>query len=92
MNAILKQFQYGDHNIHLETGRIARQASGSVLASMGDTTVLVTVVAAKEPSDRDFLPLTVDYEEKTYSAGRIPGGFLNARDAHRKKLYSLRVS
>ena len=75
MNAILKQFQYGDHNIHLETGRIARQASGSVLASMGDTTVLVTVVAAKEPSDRDFLPLTVDYEEKTYSAGRIPGGF-----------------
>ncbi|HJP46117.1 MAG TPA: polyribonucleotide nucleotidyltransferase, partial [Arenicellales bacterium] len=61
--------------MRLETGRIARQATGAVLASMGETVVLASVVAAREPSDRDFLPLTVDYEEKTYSAGRIPGGF-----------------
>ena len=75
MNRISKSFRYGEFDVCLETGRIARQASGSVLASMGDTSVLVTVVASREPSDRDFLPLTVDYEEKTYSAGRIPGGF-----------------
>ena len=75
MNCISKSFRYGGHVIHLETGRVARQATGAVLASMGDTSVLVTVVASREPSDRDFLPLTVDYEEKTYSAGRIPGGF-----------------
>ena len=75
MNPISKSFGYGEFEICLETGRIARQASGAVLASMGDTSVLVTVVASRERSDRDFLPLTVDYEEKTYSAGRIPGGF-----------------
>ena len=75
MNRISKSFRYGEFEVYLETGRIARQASGAVLASMGDTSVLVTVVASREPSDRDFLPLTVDYEEKTYSAGRIPGGF-----------------
>jgi polyribonucleotide nucleotidyltransferase len=71
----VKEFEYGPHKIRLETGRIARQAGGAVLASMGDTSVLVTVVARREPSDRDFFPLTVDYEERTYSAGRIPGGF-----------------
>ena len=75
MNCISKTFQYGEQEVRLETGRIARQATGAVLASMGDTSVLVTVVASKDPTDRDFLPLTVDYEEKTYSAGRIPGGF-----------------
>jgi polyribonucleotide nucleotidyltransferase len=75
VNRISKSFRYGEFEVGLETGRIARQASGAVLASMGDTSVLVTVVASREPSDRDFLPLTVDYEEKTYSAGRIPGGF-----------------
>ena len=75
MNRISKSFRYGELDFLLECGRIARQASGAVLASMGDTSVLVTVVASREPSDRDFLPLTVDYEEKTYSAGRIPGGF-----------------
>ena len=75
MNRFSKSFRYGEFEVYLETGRIARQASGAVLASMGDTSVLVTVVASREPSDRDFLPLTVDYEEKTYSAGRIPGGF-----------------
>ena len=68
-------FQYGAHEVRLETGRIARQASGAVVASMGDTSVLVTVVAETEPKDFDFLPLTVEYEEKTYAAGRIPGGF-----------------
>jgi len=61
--------------MRLETGRVARQATGAVLASMGETVVLVTVVAAREASGRDFFPLTVDYEERTYAAGRIPGGF-----------------
>ncbi|MBO67681.1 MAG: polyribonucleotide nucleotidyltransferase [Acidiferrobacteraceae bacterium] len=75
MKSISKSFRYGEHEVHLETGRIARQASGAVVASMGDTSVLVTVVASREASDRDFLPLTVDYEEKTYAAGKIPGGF-----------------
>ena len=68
-------FQYGAHEVRLETGRIARQATGAVVASMGDTSVLVTVVAETEPKDFDFLPLTVEYEERTYAAGRIPGGF-----------------
>jgi len=72
---IVQTFNYGSSEMRLETGRIARQATGAVLASMGETVVLASVVAAREPSDRDFLPLTVDYEEKTYSAGRIPGGF-----------------
>ena len=69
------RFQYGAHEVHLETGRIARQATGAVVASMGDTSVLVTVVADTEPKDFNFLPLTVEYEERTYAAGRIPGGF-----------------
>jgi polyribonucleotide nucleotidyltransferase len=73
---VKKEFQYGEHTIKLETGEIARQASGAVMASMGDTTVLVTVVAAKKATmGRDFFPLTVDYQEKTYAAGKIPGGF-----------------
>jgi len=73
---IRKQFQFGDQTITLETGEIARQADGAVLVNMGDTVVLVTVVVSKKPSpERDFLPLTVDYQEKTYAAGRIPGGF-----------------
>ncbi|KPJ89795.1 MAG: polynucleotide phosphorylase/polyadenylase, partial [Gammaproteobacteria bacterium SG8_11] len=68
--------QYGSHTVTLETGEIARQASGSVLVSMGDTVVLVTAVAIKEAdSGRDFFPLTVNYQERTYSAGKIPGGF-----------------
>ncbi|MEN8170692.1 MAG: polyribonucleotide nucleotidyltransferase [Pseudomonadota bacterium] len=76
MTPIKKEFQYGEHTIKLETGEIARQASGAVMASMGDTTVLVTVVAAKKATTgRDFFPLTVDYQEKTYAAGKIPGGF-----------------
>src|SRR5262249_60253429 len=62
--------------VTLETGEIARQATGSVLVSMGDTVVLATVVARREAKPgQDFFPLTVDYVEKTYAAGRIPGGF-----------------
>mgnify|MGYP003319003593 FL=1 len=75
MKAVTRRFKYGKHEVTLETGRIARQSSGAVLASMGDTTVLVTVVASRETSNRDFFPLNIDYEERTYSAGRIPGGF-----------------
>ena len=73
---IKKSIQYGDHLLTIETGEMARQASGAVVASLGDTVVLATVVAERSGhSDRDFFPLTVDYQEKTYAAGRIPGGF-----------------
>ncbi|WP_417656052.1 polyribonucleotide nucleotidyltransferase [Pseudidiomarina aestuarii] len=76
MNPITKQFQYGQHTVTLETGAMARQATGAVLASMDDTTVLVTVVAKKEAKEgQDFFPLTVNYQERTYAAGKIPGGF-----------------
>ena len=69
-------FPYGQHTVTLETGEIARQSSGAVLASVGDTVVLATVVAAKQAKPgQDFFPLTVDYTEKFYAAGRIPGGF-----------------
>ena len=70
-----REFQYGGSLLVIETGEIAKQASGSVMVSLGDTVVLVTVVAEREGSGRDFFPLTVDYQEKTYAAGRIPGGF-----------------
>jgi polyribonucleotide nucleotidyltransferase len=73
---ITKSFQYGAYKVTLETGEIARQAAGSVLVSMDDTVVLATVVARHEAKPgQDFFPLTVDYVEKTYAAGRIPGGF-----------------
>ncbi|AFC85556.1 polyribonucleotide nucleotidyltransferase [Frateuria aurantia] len=76
MAKVTKSFQYGKHEVKLETGEIARQASGAVMASMGGTVVLVSVVAAAKPREgQDFFPLTVDYVEKFYSAGRIPGGF-----------------
>ncbi len=76
MNPIKKTFQYGAHQVTLETGEIARQAGGAVIASMGDTVVMVTVVGRKTADPgRPFFPLTVDYQEKTYAAGRIPGGF-----------------
>jgi polyribonucleotide nucleotidyltransferase len=75
-NKVTKSFQYGDHTVRLETGEVARQATGSVLVSMDDTVVLATVVTAtKARTGQDFFPLTVDYVEKTYAAGRIPGGF-----------------
>ena len=76
MNIVTKKFKYGDKTIVMETGRIARQASGSALVSMGDTVVLATCVVSKDSdAGRDFFPLTVDYQEKTYAAGKIPGGF-----------------
>ena len=75
MNKVVKTFQYGQHEVRLETGAVARQADGAVLASMGDTMVLVTVVGRRDYRGHDFLPLTVDYEERTYAAGKIPGGF-----------------
>jgi polyribonucleotide nucleotidyltransferase len=75
--AIAKQsFQFGSQTITIETGELARQADGSALVSMGDTVVLVTAVARKAAQPgKDFFPLTVNYQEKTYAAGRIPGGF-----------------
>ncbi|MCE5233455.1 MAG: polyribonucleotide nucleotidyltransferase [Mizugakiibacter sp.] len=76
MAKVSKSFQYGSHQVTLETGEIARQASGAVKVEMNGTVVLVTAVAAtKAREGQDFFPLTVDYQEKFYSAGRIPGGF-----------------
>jgi polyribonucleotide nucleotidyltransferase len=76
VSATKKSFKYGDHTVTIETGELARQADGAVLVSVGDTVVLVTAVGLKKAKpDRDFFPLTVNYQEKTYAAGRIPGGF-----------------
>ncbi len=75
MKAITKSFQYGEHTVTLETGVVARQASAAVIASMDDTSVLVSVVAKSDGEPRDFFPLTVNYMEKSYAAGKIPGGF-----------------
>ena len=76
MNPIKKTFQYGAHEVTLETGEIARQAGGAVFVTMADTVVMVTVVASRTADPgRGFFPLTVDYQEKTYAAGKIPGGF-----------------
>ena len=76
MNPIIKQFEYGGQTVTLETGRIARQATGSVLVTMGQTSVLATVVGARQQKPgMDFFPLMVLYQEKTYAAGKIPGGF-----------------
>ena len=73
---VTKEFQYGDHRVILETGRLARQATGAVLVTMGETVVLCTVVGLKTTRPGiDFFPLTVNYQEKTYAAGKIPGGF-----------------
>jgi polyribonucleotide nucleotidyltransferase len=73
---IIKKFQYGQHEVTLETGVIARQASAAVMASIGDTTVFVAVVGKKQASPgQDFFPLTINYQEKAYAGGKIPGGF-----------------
>src|ERR1043165_8367127 len=75
-NKVTKTFQWGQHTVTLETGEIARQASGAVVVNVEDTVVLATVVAAKNAKPgQDFFPLTVDYIEKTYAAGKIPGSF-----------------
>jgi polyribonucleotide nucleotidyltransferase len=76
MSVVKKEFEFGKHTLILETGRIARQASGAVMCSMGETVVLVTCVASKEAREgQNFFPLTVDYQERNYAAGKIPGGF-----------------
>ncbi|HIF9110025.1 TPA: polyribonucleotide nucleotidyltransferase [Photobacterium damselae] len=76
MNPIVKTFQYGNHTVTLETGVMARQATAAVMASMDDTSVFVSVVGKKEAVEgQDFFPLTVNYQERTYAAGKIPGGF-----------------
>ena len=76
LNPIRKEFKYGNDTVVLETGRIARQATGAVLVSIGGTAVLTTVVGKKTANPgQDFFPLTVNYQEKTYAAGKIPGGF-----------------
>jgi polyribonucleotide nucleotidyltransferase len=76
MNPLIKKFQYGNHTVTLETGRIARQATGAVLCSIDNTSVLCTVVGAREAkAGMDFFPLGVHYVEKAYAAGKIPGGF-----------------
>src|SRR5881275_316143 len=76
LTPIRKTFTYGAHEVTLETGEMARQAHGAVVVSMDDTVVLCTVVGARQAkTGQDFLPLTCDYVEKTYAAGKIPGGF-----------------
>ncbi|MCZ6525043.1 MAG: polyribonucleotide nucleotidyltransferase [Gammaproteobacteria bacterium] len=86
MNVVKKEFQFGDKTVVLETGRIARQALGAVVCSIKDTVVLVTCVARKEAdAGRDFFPLTVDYQERTYAAGKIPGGFFKREGRQSEK-------
>ena len=75
MNPIRKEFQYGDKLVTLETGEVARQADGAVIIDVDGTSLLVTVVGKKEANGGDFFPLTVNYQEKAYAAGKIPGGF-----------------
>jgi polyribonucleotide nucleotidyltransferase len=75
VNPVRKQFQYGNRLVTLETGEIARQADGAIVIDVEGTTLLVTVVGKKQPSGGDFFPLTVNYMEKAYAAGKIPGGF-----------------
>ena len=85
-NKHVKSFQYGNHTVTLETGEIARQAAGAVKVSMGDTVVLVAVTTNKEVKEgQDFFPLTVDYLERTYAAGKIPGGFFKREGKQSEK-------
>ena len=86
MAKVVKSFQYGNHQISLETGEIARQASGAVLVRMDDTVVLVTAVGNRNAKEGlDFFPLTVDYQEKFYAGGRIPGGFFKREGRQTEK-------
>ena len=85
-NKHIKSFQYGNHTVTLETGEIARQAAGAVKVSMGDTVVLVAVTTNKDVKEgQDFFPLTVDYLERTYAAGKIPGGFFKREGKQSEK-------
>lgn len=91
MNPVIKQFQYGNQTVTFETGRIARQATGAVLTTVGQTSVLTTVVGAKEAAPgQDFFPLSVHYQEKAYAIGKIPGGFFKreARPSEKETLTS----
>ncbi len=91
MNPVIKKFQYGNDTVTLETGRVARQATGAVLVTLGKTTVLCTVVGAREASPgQGFFPLSVHYQEKAYSIGKIPGGFFKreARPSEKETLTS----
>ena len=86
MNPITKQFTYGNSTVTLETGRIARQAAGSVMVTVDDTAVLVAVTAAKEAKPgQDFFPLSVHYQEKQYSVGKIPGGYIKRENRPSEK-------
>ena len=86
MNPVTKQFQYGNSTVTLETGRVARQAAGSVLVTIEDTTVLVAVTAAKkEKPGQGFFPLSVHYQEKQYSIGKIPGGYIKRENRPSEK-------
>ncbi|THU05306.1 polyribonucleotide nucleotidyltransferase [Lampropedia puyangensis] len=88
-NKVVKEFQWGDHKVVMETGEVARQATGAVLVNIEDTVVLATVVASKNAKPgQDFFPLTVDYIEKTYAAGKIPGSFFK-REAKPSELETL---
>jgi polyribonucleotide nucleotidyltransferase len=89
--AVIKKFKYGAHEVSIETGEIARQADGAVIVNVADTVVLVSAVGRKQADPgRDFFPLTVNYEEKTYAAGKIPGGFFKreGRPAEKETLTS----
>ena len=92
MNPVIKTFEFGQSTVTLETGRVARQASGAVLVKVdNDVTVLVTVVGAKQADPgKDFFPLSVHYQEKTYAAGKIPGGLIKreARTSEKETLPS----
>ena len=91
MSVVKKSFQYGSHELILETGEFARQAGGAVMVTMDDTVVLVTAVVMKEgDAGRDFFPLTINYQEKTFAAGKIPGGFFKreGRPAEKETLTS----
>ncbi len=90
MKPLKKKFQYGNHEVILETGKIARQADSAVLVNIEGTVVLTTVVAKDDGQSRDFFPLTVNYQEKTYAAGKIPGGFFKreGRPAEKETLTS----
>lgn len=91
MNPVTKTFQYGEHTVTLETGRIARQANGAVMVTMGDVQVLCAVTAAKSAKPgQDFFPLSVHYVEKTYAVGKIPGSFFKreARPSEKETLTS----
>ena len=91
MNPVKKTFQYGSQSVTLETGRIARQATGAVMVTVGDVQVLCTVVGAKSAKEgMDFFPLGVHYQEKSYAVGKIPGGFFKreARPSEKETLTS----